>query len=234
MTLKKHLFAFVLCLPFTANANGFFDINFYPVLTDVDSDSAFTLNIAKKLPGRFSYFSLTNLYGEERSGYLPGSIRYYTEQNIRWKITDDSPLDLTFQTTLRTGADNTRHSLGVRWRLQDTNALKEFMKSINLSYSINWHAVQIDHEDGYVWQIEHVWMMKFPAISERLYLSGFMDQTFNQDLPPGLPNVPIIGETQLGFQITGGLHAIVEYRLNQYRRQDVNNLAVGLQYKFNW
>lgn len=225
---------FVGSMPVNSFANGFFDFNVYPYLEDVKSDSAFTLNIAKKLPGRFSYFSLTNLYGEERSGFLPGKIRYYSEQNLRWKIADDSPLDLTVQLNFRTGSKNNRHRLGLRWRLSDTSALQSFFKSVNLSYSVNLHAVQFDHEDPYVWQLEHVFMMKFPALSDRVYLAGFLDHTFNQDLPNHIPTSPFVGEAQLGVRLIEGLNLIAEYRLNQYRRQDVNNLAIGLQYKFPW
>lgn len=223
-----------LCIPFHSSADGFFDFNVYPYLSDVDSDSAFTLNVAKKLPGRFSYFGFINLYGENRSGYLPGAISYYTEQNIRWQIAKDSPLDFTFQSNLRTGSKNNRHRLGIRWRLNNTKTFESFFKSINLSYAINLHAVQFDHEDPYVWQIEHAFMMRFPDISKRIYMAGFIDHTFNQDLPNGYPSSPIVGEVQFGFQLSSRLHAIAEYRINQYRRQDVNNLGVGLQYKINW
>ncbi|NQZ09030.1 MAG: hypothetical protein HRT35_17885 [Algicola sp.] len=213
---------------------GFFDFNFYPYLSDVDTDSAFTLNIAKKLPKRFSYFSLTNVYSTTGDDYLSDSLLYYTEQNLRWQVADDSPFDLTLQMNFRSGSKNNRHRLGVRWRLNNTPALAPFFKSLNLSYSINLHAIQFDHEDATVWQMEHVLMMKFPSISNRLYLAAFLDHTFNQNLPSGMPKNPIVAEMQLGVRLVDSLYFISEFRLNQYRRSDVNNLAIGLQYKKAW
>lgn len=212
----------------------FLGFNLYPHLTDVDTDSVFTLNIAAKLAHDFSYFGFINLYSQQGSGSLGDTDAYYSEQNVRWKLSQDSPLDLTLQMNLRTGEDNDRHRLGIRWRLSQTSFLQDFFKKIHLSYSINWHAYQFDHEDPYIWQLEHSFMMTFPYISDRLYLSGFADHIFNQDLPPGIPANPIVGEAQLGFRLAGNLFLISEYRLNQYRRADVNNLAIGIEYKLAW
>jgi hypothetical protein len=225
------------CLFVSDNAragDGFFDFNFYPYLSDVDTDSAFTLNLAKKLPKRFSYFSLTNVYSTTGEDYLSDSLIYYTEQNLRWQVAEDSPFDLTLQMNFRSGSNNNRHRLGVRWRLNNTPALASFFESLSLSYSINLHAIQFDHEDATVMQMEHVLMMKFPSISKRLYLAAFADQTFNQNLPSGMPKNPVVAEIQLGVLLVGSLYFISEYRLNQYRRSDVNNLAIGLEYKKAW
>ncbi|WDD97804.1 hypothetical protein [Thalassomonas actiniarum] len=213
---------------------GFLDFNLYPHLTDVDTDSVFTLNAAAKLGQRFSYFSLLNLYSQEGSDSLGDADAFYTEQNIRWQIRENSPLDLTLQMNLRTGEDNDRHRLGIRWRLSDTSFLQAFFKSIHLRYAINLHAVQFDHEDPYIWQLEHSFMMKFPYISNRLYLAGFADHIFNQDLPSTIPANPVVLEAQLGYRLVENFFIVSEYRLNQYRRSDVNNLAIGLQYKFIW
>lgn len=82
--------------------------------------------------------------------------------------------------------------------------------------------------------MEHVFFMRFPYLSDRLYLSGFIDQTFNEQLPDNIPDDPIVAEAQLGFRLIENLYTVAEYRLNQYRRSDVNNLALGLQYKIRW
>ena len=144
------------------------------------------------------------------------------------------PLDLTAQFNFITGAQNDRHRLGIRWRVSDTKAFAKFFKRINLSYSVNWHAVQFDHEAPNVWQLEHAFAIKFPSISDRLYLSGFADHTFNQDLPEGFPSRPVVGEIQLGYRLFDKFYAIGEYRINEYRRSDVDNLAIGVQYKIGW
>lgn len=92
----------------------------------------------------------------------------------------------------------------------------------------------IDNEEPRVWQLEHAFFMKFPYITNKLYLAGFIDHTFNQDLSSNLPKSPIVAETQLGYEVMDNFFVISEYRINQYRRSDVNNLLVGLQYKMNW
>ena len=113
-------------------------------------------------------------------------------------------------------------------------AFADFFKSINLSYAINWHAVQFDNEEGNVWQLEHVFRLGLPYLSEHLYIAGFIDHTFNQNLADNLPESPIVGEVQLGYRIYENLYLIAEYRINEYRRSDVNNLAVGIEYKLIW
>lgn len=213
---------------------GMIDFNVYPYLSDVDSDNTFTINLFAKLQHRFSYFSLTNFGNQSNRSELSDTNTYYTEQNIRWAISDDLPLDLTAQMNFRTGEDNDRHRLGVRWRLNNTAAIASFFDTINLKYSINWHAIQFDNRDEHVWQLEHVFKMTFPYLSERLYLAGFIDHTFNEKLPDDYPSNPIVGEAQLGYRIVENLFVVSEYRINQYRRSDVNNLAVGLEYMIKW
>ncbi len=213
------------------SGGGFLDFNIYPHLTKVDNDSVFTLNAASKLPGRFSYFGLFNLIDNAESS---DTTAYYTEQNLRWQIAENSPLDFTMQLNFRTGDDNDRYRFGVRWRLNNTSFLEDFFKRIHVKYSVNLHAIQFDEEDADVWQMEHVLFVKFPYISNRLYLAAFADHTFNQDLPPHMPSSPIVAEAQLGYELANNFFVVTEYRLNQYRHSNVNNLAVGLQYKMVW
>lgn len=211
---------------------GFIDFNVYPYLSDVDSDNVITMNVGASLPARLSYFSLINFGNANDESELEDTTTYYTEQNVRWKITEASPLDLTLQMNFRTGPNNDRHRLGVRWRLNDTYSFKDLFSAINLKYSINFHAVQFD--DANVWQLEHVYRLTFPYFSSRMYLSGFVDHTFNETLPDTVPTNPIVSETQLGFRLVENLYLISEYRINQYRRGDVKNLAVGAEYKIIW
>ncbi len=239
---KKMPFLFLLllaiALPVSAQTKnslgGFIDINLYPYLSDVENDNTLTINIASKLPNRFSYFSLTNFGNQIDQGELAETETYYTEQNLRWKIQESGSLDLTLQMNFRSGQENDRHRLGVRWRLNHFGGFKPFFDAIHLSWSANLHAIQIDNESGHVWQVEHVYRWIFPRVSERIYLAGFIDHTFNQDLPDGYPGSPVVGESQLGFRLIDNLYLISEYRINQYRRQDVNNLAVGLEYILKW
>lgn len=216
------------------SSGGFIDLNFYPHLTDVDNDNVFTVNTFAKLPKGFSYFSLINIGNNSGDSEFEDTITYYTEQNLRYTPAADIPLDLTVQYNMRSGSDNDRLRLGFRWRLNNTSTLKEFFSKINLAYSINFHAIQIDHEEADVWQMEHVWKMTFPYISDRLYLAGFADHTFNGDYGSTIPSAPLILEAQLGYRLVDNLHAIAEYRINEFRQSDVNNLALGVQYVIRW
>jgi hypothetical protein len=128
------------------------------------------------------------------NGLLDDSITYYTEQNCAGKSPPDSPLNLTLQMNFSSGEKNNRHRLGVRWRLNSTSYLSDFFKSINLSYAINLHAVQFDHEQGHIYPIEHTFMLKCPNISERLYLSGLIGSTVNNIRPAHLLTNPIVAQ----------------------------------------
>lgn len=235
------LLAVTLCCASAVNAGevknstgGFLDFNFYPYLADVDNDNVFTLNIASGLPNRFSYFSLTNIGNQTGTGEFSDTVSFYTEQNLRWKISDASPIDLTLQYNMRSGDDNDRTRLGFRWRLNDTGFMQGFFKAIHMAYSINFHLLQIDDADEDIWQMEHVLSMSFPYLTDRLYLAAFADHTFEEDLPDNYPSAPVVGEAQIGYRVFNNLYFISEYRLNEYRRSDVNNLTVGFEYKMKW
>ena len=228
----------LLLVPLSGQAqnsrSGFLDFNAYPYLSDVDDDSVATINAAAQLPNRFEYFSLTNFGNQKTADELSDTTTYYTEQNVRWRISEQSPLDLTLQMNFRTGVDNDRHRLGVRWRLNDSHYLQEFFNKLNLKYAINAHVIQFDDQPGNAWQLEHSFMMKFPWLSQRLYLAGFIDHTFGEKLASNIPNNPVVAEAQLGYNIIEQFYVVTEYRINEYRRSDVNNLAVGVQYKIVW
>lgn len=216
------------------SGRGFLDFNLYPYLSDVDTDSVATLNIGAQLPKRLSLFMFINFYNAPAEGELSETTTFYSEQTLKWQISEGSPFDLTVQSNLRSGDDNDRLRFGVRWRLNDSPALAGFFAALNLKYAINLHAIQIDERDESVWQLEHSFRMTFPWLSERLYLGGFIDHTFNETLPETIPENPAVAEAQLGWRLVEDLYLVTEYRLNQYRRSDVNNLAVGVEYKVLW
>ncbi len=80
-----------------SKTSGFIDLNYYPVLTDVDQDTFLTVNALVNLPARLQYFSFTNIAGNDSRNPFSSNNQYYSEQNLRWQIEDDSPLDLTVQ-----------------------------------------------------------------------------------------------------------------------------------------
>ncbi|HIE82768.1 MAG TPA: hypothetical protein EYQ00_02490, partial [Dehalococcoidia bacterium] len=131
-----------------AKCGGFVDFDAYGYLADVDSDNMLTVNIFVKLDERWHYFSLSNFRDSEGGGRFTELDTYYTEQNIRWKTSFTSPVDLTAQSNFRSGSDNDRHRLGFRWRLNDTRQLEDFFQKIHLKYSMNFHLIQFDHEDA--------------------------------------------------------------------------------------
>lgn len=216
------------------SSGGFLDFNFYPYLSDVKTDSVFTLNAFAKLKHGFSYFSLTNIANQADENPFHDTNGYYTEQNLRWTPEQVKvPVDLTIQYNMRGGPDNDRLRFGFRWRLEGTPVIDAAFKAIHLSYSINFHLLQLDHEDGFVWQMEHVGRIDTPYLDRRLYLAGFADHTFNQDFPD-VPRNPAVIEIQAGVRLVEEFYAIAEYRINQYRVGDVTNLGAGVQYVAKW
>ncbi len=183
------------------------------------------------LPGRFSYFGYANMKGVATSGSA-SFVR--SEQNFRYTMSDKLPLDLAVQGVLVGGDGDDFYQLGVSWRVHDTAGWRDFFARINLIYRMNVYLKRYSVDDASAWQMEHFFKMTFPMLSDRLYFSGFVDQTFGQDLPDSIPSSPIIAEFQLGMRMFDRFYAITEYRVNQRRVGDEYNLAVGIEYKFRW
>lgn len=218
----------------TNSSAGFLDFNLYPYMTDVDSDNVFTLNTFAKLPYGFSYFSLLNIGNQAGEAAFSDTTSFYTEQNLRFTPSAVVPIDLTLQYNMRSGDENDRLRLGFRWRLDNTPYLDVAFKAIHFAFSVNVHALQFDHEDDYVWQLEHVWRLSTPYLDNRLYFAGFIDHTFNGASPPDAPASPIVLEAQLGLRLIEEFYAIAEYRINQYRVGSETNLALGAEYVAKW
>jgi len=212
---------------------GFLDFNVYPYLSEVKSDSVFTVNAFAKLLFGFSYSSLTNVLNQDKESPFGDTTGFYTEQNLRWSFPAQIPFDLTFQANMRSGPDNDRYRFGFRWRADGTPGLDKLMKKIALTYSANFHALQIDHDDRYVWQIEHVARLDTPYLDRRAYLAAFCDHTFNQGYA-GIPANPIVLEAQLGLRVIDEAYLIAEYRVNQYRVGSESNIGVGAEYVVKW
>lgn len=207
------------------------DANLYPYLDRFDSDTDFTLVTNAPLPGGISYFSFVNVRGTVSDG----STRFVrSEQNLRWSVSDKAPIDLNLQAILAAGNDNDQLQLGAAWRVSDTRALEKVFQRLNLTYRVNFHLKRFTSGDEKVWQLEHFFRMTFPDLTERLYISGFVDQTFDLDLPEALPANPIVAEVQLGVRLFDRFYAVTEYRVNRLRRTNEYNLAAGIEYKFRW
>ena len=207
------------------------EFNLYPYQHTIPDDVDFTTMIRARLPARFSYFSYTNMKGVVTGG---SAVFDRSEQNLRYSVSDHLPLDLNFQGVLARGDGNDFYQLGIGWRIHDTPGLESFFDRINLIYRMTFQLKQFEVDDNDAWAVEHWFKMTFPQISDRLYVSGFVDQSFDQDLPDTMPSSPIVGELQLGVRLWNRFYAIGEYRVNQRRVGDEYNFAAGIEYKFHW
>ena len=207
------------------------DLSLYPYLDRVKNDTDLTVLVNAKLPARFSYFGFMNLRGVITDGDV---VFNRSEQNLRWGLSENLPIDINFQALLIDGGANDFSQIGFSWRVSDTGFLKGVFERLNLSYRMNVYLKRFSFADDDAWQMEHFFRLTFPGISERLYLIGFLDQTFNIDLPAAFPRRPIVSEVQLGARIFDRFYAVTEYRINEFRISEKYNLAIGIEYKFRW
>ena len=234
--LQKRIFLVILLLSSfdlcaAERRPAILSFNFYPYLTDVKTDSEFTLNTFVPLPGRLSYFSFLNFGSVFSSGPVNFLI---TEQNLRWRISEEYPFELVVQDTIRYGADNDTVHLGVRWRLNDTEFLKSFLDAVHLNYSVHFFPIRFDQRDPGGWQMSHSYEVRFPYISDRLYFSGFLDHNIDEESQPGVRKSTIISESQLGFRLFRKVYAVAEFRRNEYRISAKNNIGIGIEIKSSW
>lgn len=205
------------------------DTNLYPYLDRIKSDTDLTVIINARFPAKFSYFGYMNYRGAVSDGQFD-FVR--SEQNLRWTISEELPLDLSIQGILIAGGSNDITQLGVSWRVHHTPGLDGFFDRINLVYRVTFQLKRFSSEEDDAWQMEHFFKMRFPTISDRLYLSGFVDQTFDQQRPDVFPKSPIVAEVQVGARLWNRFYAVAEYRHNEFRLGNESNLAVGIEYKF--
>ena len=167
--------------------------------------------------------------------FTPGSAKFQiTEQNLRWQIAKQYPIDLVIQDTIRNGRDNDTVHIGFRWRVNNTEQLQSFFNAIHLSYSVHVFPKRFDQRDVGGWQLSHAYQMTFPNISDRLYFSGFLDHNINESNVPGTKRDNIVSENQFGVRLFNKVYAVAEFRVNEYRRSDTTNFGVGLEIKTSW
>jgi hypothetical protein len=207
------------------------DFSLYPYQSKLDNDVDFATMINARLPGRFSYFGYVNMKGALTSESF---VFDRSEQNLRYSVSDNLPLDLNFQGVLARGDGNDFYQLGIGWRVHNTPTWQEFFGRINLIYRMTVQLRRFEAADSSSWALEHWFRMTFPQVSDRLYLSGFIDQAFDETLPAAMPDSPIVTEIQLGMRVFDQFYAVGEYRKNQRRVGNENNFAVGIEYKIRW
>ena len=234
MSLRLFL-ALSLLAPAAVHAQGLprlrIDTNIYPYQSQVDNDTDLTFITNAHLPARFSYFSYVNFRGLTTGG----SFEFFrSEQTLRWSINDHLPLDLSFQGVLIDGRGNDFSQLGVSWRVHDSPGLSDFFDRINLIYRVTFQVKRFGSADDGAWQIEQYFKLRFPGISKRLYLSGFIDKNFDLEVGDSVPANPVVLEVQGGVRFWKDFYAVAEYRKNEFRVGNESNLSVGVEYKFAW
>jgi hypothetical protein len=223
----------ILLAPGLASAQGrprlSIDTILYPYQSKVENDTDLTFVINARLPAKFSYFSYLNFRGATTGDSFDFS---RSEQNLRWSIADALPIDLSLQAVLADGAGNDFTQLGISWRAHSTPGLVEFFERISLVYRLTFQLKRFGSSDDNAWQTEQFFKMTFPGLSERLYLSGFIDQTYNLDVPDAMPKHPIVAEVQGGLRIWKQIYVVGEYRRNDFRVGRENNFAAGIEFKY--
>jgi hypothetical protein len=229
----KLLLILLFLAPGLASAQGrpllSIDTNVYPYKSKVENDADLSFIINARLPARFSYFSYLNFSGATNSDSF-GLTR--SEQTIRWSVADELPIDLSLQSVLVDGPGNDFTQLGISWRGHNTPGLSEFFKRINLIYRLTFQLQRFGSSDDKAWQTEQYFMMTFPGLSKRLYLSGFIDQTYDLVVPDAMPKHPVVAEIQGGVRIWRQIYVVGEYRRNDFRVGRENNFAAGIEFKY--
>ena len=232
LSLFVLLFSGLLQFKATAQNKGFMDFNGY---YDTREFSVLTLNLLAKLPNRIQYFSLTNYQGPSKSSDLSN---FYSEQNLRWGVSKDSPIDATIQYVIRNKTMNDDLRFGFRWRLHNTSIIDSFFHKMNMTYSVNPMLVQLREKTStkILTLVEHVYNINIlPRLfNDRMYLGGFADHNM-QKTTNGKIRHNWVTEHQLGFRIIDQLYIISEYRINTFlQNKQQNGLGYGFEYKIKF
>lgn len=205
---------------------GFIDFNGY---YDTRNYSVLTYNILANWPNRVQYFSLTNIQGSQANAELSN---YYAEHNIRFAVSEASPFDATVQYVMKSGENNDKIRLGVRWRMNNFKALSDIMKKWNFTYSFNPMFIEygVGSDPNYFATIEHVYCVKF--LKNKFYLAGFADQNFI-DISDGL-KTNWVTEHQLGYNLYNNFYVVAEYRINEYQKDQETGIGLGVEYKIQF
>lgn len=200
----------------------------YPILNRVDNDADLTFTINAILPHRFTYFSFVNFSGvlsDEDSEFVR------SKNDLKWSPHESWPVYLNFQAVFVKGSGNDYQQLGVGLRVHDTPGLDKFFDSINLVYNLTFQLKRFGGNDSSAWQMAHFFRLTFPDLSDRIYISGFLDQTFDSNLPAQFSSSPYVTEIQGGIRIWKKFYFVTEYRKNEFRIGNEHNLAVGLEFQ---
>jgi hypothetical protein len=201
---------------------GVFDFNYY---RDTREFNVFTTNLLATMEGGFQYFSLTNIEGEVKAADKTDSTIYYTEQNLRWKLSEDGLFMLSTQAALQSGKNNDIARAGLLVNVSSLPVLLNFSEKNLFAFGVNVFPIQLDEIEGYNWQIEYFYKIQIARklFGDRLYLSGFADQNLGPD------ETIWVTEHQVGLRIFDNFFLVSEYRINEYLQHNTG-WAHGLEY----
>lgn len=226
------LFSFFLLIPLELRAEemgnappvGMIDLNYY---YDTREFTVLTINALAVLPRRFEYFSLVDYSGTDDSVKRLETTEFYTEQNLRWRLSEESPISLSSQWVGQSGERNDLLRLGVLVSFSAFSWAKSFLDGENNYVSVNLFPVQFEHAAGYHWQVEYFYRFQlFPReLGNRLYLSGFADQELDETF-----HSTWVTQHQLGYRAYGNFFVVTEFRVNEFRTANTTGWGFGAEY----
>lgn len=212
--------------------HGFLDFNTY---YDTRNFETHTLNARLDLPGPFSYFGFTNWTGNQTGDNWFDYGDHYTEQSLYYDQIFSTPFDLTIQYADLSGPNNDVMRTGIQAHVHKFKFLEKLFKAIHASYKLTYFPWQLDHFDDYAFQLQHVWYMNIlpKVFKNRLYMFGFADHNFLIGSTDA--HNKLVTETQFGYRLWKGLHAITELRWNGYLPKPYRfGVGMGFQYKYSF
>lgn len=206
----------------TKATSGKLDFNYY---RDTRAYNVMTINLLANIGERFQYFSLVDYFSEMQSPQSTDTERYYTEQNIRYYLSQNKVLAASLQTVMQTGQRNDLVRAGLLVNVSSISILEDFFKRNAVTFGINLFPVQADYQDSFNWQIEYIYSVVIAprTFNNRLYLAGFADQNMNKG------EITWVTEHQLGYRFYDNFFVVTEYRINEGFDKETG-VGVGLEY----
>jgi hypothetical protein len=206
----------------TKATTGKLDFNYY---RDTRSYNVMTINLLADFKKRFQYFSLVDYFSDLKSAESTDTNRFYTEQNLRYYLSDDKLVALSSQAVMASGQRNDLFRAGLLLNVSSLPFWKNFFETHSFNFGSNIFPVQLDYQDGFGWQIEYFYSILIAprVFDERLYLAGFADQNMQRG------EILWVTEHQLGYRVYDNFFAVTEYRINEGFEKKTG-FGIGLEF----
>ncbi len=178
------------------------------------------------LPLGFSLWGFIDIEGEDFLGEDREDLsRYFLELDLKREIWNG--VGVVAEINDLQGPDNAIGRFGVFWK-PDTSWLSPTEGPIagQFRFAIKYFPVETDMQGG---QFSFNWNKNFDNIFDgRFSAGGFFDLNYGIG---DARDIRIVTEHQVRFRIAEGLHAITEFRVNEFLADDFG-IAPGIQYRF--